>query len=155
MKIGFTGTQEGMNEFQLITLENRLKTGLAYGRASDYEEPRTHRVYEFHHGDCIGADAQAHEIALILGYRIVIHPPLNSSKRAWCEGWSEMRDKKPYLERNHNIVDVCDVLIVGPRTNQEELRSGTWSTYRYADSLDKMTSILLREENTTIIRLRK
>jgi hypothetical protein len=29
---------------------------------------------QFHHGDCIGSDAQAAEIAVGLGYRIIAHP---------------------------------------------------------------------------------
>ena len=45
MKIGFTGTQKGMTHHQLIKLLDEL---CSYSNI------------ELHHGDCIGADAQAH-----------------------------------------------------------------------------------------------
>jgi hypothetical protein len=146
MKIAFTGTQEGMNEFQCETLHNRLVSAMAHALAIDNTDPQNHYgVYEFHHGDCIGADAQAHEIALILGYSIAIHPPLNPSKRAWCDSYIRICEPKEYLVRNREMVDECDFLFVAPKSNKEELRSGTWSTYRYADKKDMRTSILWRE----------
>jgi hypothetical protein len=40
---------------------------------------------ELHHGDCVGADSEAHDIADACGYNIVLHPPTNYSERAWCE----------------------------------------------------------------------
>jgi len=42
------------------------------------------------------------------------------------------RNPKPYLERNHNIVDESELLIACPKSKEEELRSGTWATVRYA-----------------------
>lgn len=111
MKIGFTGTQEGMAPEQLDKLHDLLAHVF------------TAAVSEFHHGDCIGADAEAHEIALSLGYDIVIHPPTNENKRAFCDTYKKIYEPKPYLDRNHNIVDSCDVLIVAPKTNIEELQN--------------------------------
>ena len=86
---------------------------------------------EFHHGDCIGADAEAHDIARALGYRIVMHPPINQSQRAFKSG-DEERELLPYLDRNRRIVTETDALIAAPGENIERLRSGTWSTVRYA-----------------------
>jgi hypothetical protein len=87
-----------------------------------------------HHGDCIGADSLADDLAAELGYTIVIHPPVDDRKRAFCErrGVRMEHVAKPYLERNHDIVTACDILIAVPHTPHEEVRSGTWATVRYA-----------------------
>ena len=127
MKVGFTGTQVGMSDSQKEKLEVLLK-GL--------------NITEFHHGDCIGADAEAHEIANDLGLRIVIHPPTNSSKRAYCIP-NVLLDRKPYIERNHDIVDSCDLLVATPKSANEELRSGTWATIRYARKVNREVRILV------------
>lgn len=120
MIIGFTGTQVGMTEKQVAALTDFL------GKHSKKSIPLF-----FHHGDCVGADAQAHDVAYRMGYMIVIHPPINQSKRAWCKGGSILEPDE-YLARNHAIVDACDILIVTPRSGIESVRSGTWATVRYA-----------------------
>lgn len=99
---------------------------------------------EFHHGDCVGGDEEAHEIALALGFRIVVHPPLNRSKRAFCTGAFQVLKPKSYITRNHDIVDVCRLLIAAPKTEEEELRSGTWATVRYARKLGLPVLLLTR-----------
>lgn len=116
-RFGFTGTQWGMTQAQRITLAMCLATLNPDSLA---------------HGDCIGADAQAHAMALTAIVRVYIHPPLDSSKRAWCEGASFVFAPAEFLVRNHAIVDACDILIATPKTHVEELRSGTWATVRYA-----------------------
>ena len=98
-----------------------------------------------HHGDCIGADAVAHRYAIRLGYRVVIHPPDNDRKRAFCatflgrfgihgrSGLVATCDAAPYLVRNQHIVNESDVLIAvteGPEDRYP--RSGTWATVRRA-----------------------
>lgn len=87
--------------------------------------------HEFHHGDCVGADSQASVIAGRLGFRIVLHPPLDPKKRAYNIA-DLVLQARPYLERNHDIVDACDVMFATPREMHEVLRSGTWATIRYA-----------------------
>jgi len=98
----------------------------------------------FHHGDCEGADAQAHLIASKEGYVIVVHPPEDDFHRAFCKDGEEVKEVKPYIQRNHDIVKACDILIVAPHTNKEETRSGTWATYRFAKKMGKPTLILWR-----------
>jgi hypothetical protein len=51
--IGFTGTRRGMTVAQRKTLRSLLLTGSG----------------KLHHGDAIGADAEAHDIAIALGRR--------------------------------------------------------------------------------------
>lgn len=128
MIIGFTGTQRGLSATQHAALvEFFSKT----------------EVTEFHHGDCIGADAEAHDIATEYGIRIVIHPPLFAGKRA-CKSADVVLPPLSYLERNHAIVDAVELLVVAPESNKEELRSGTWATYRYAKKLNKPRLVLHR-----------
>lgn len=129
MKTGFTGTQRGMTQEQKETLR-----GILAGRDG-----------EFHHGDCIGADAEAHDIAVEVGLQPIIHPPDNPTKRAFKQARPRItfvRQAKPYLERNHDIVDETIELIATPGEGTPQLRSGTWATIRYARKLKRMVTII-------------
>lgn len=130
MKVGFTGTQAGMSQHQKEQFVLKM-----------LELNPT----QFHHGDCIGADAEAHDIVreFFPNVRIVGHPPDSDKKRAFkkCD---EYRECLPYLERNHNIVDETDFLIGSPKQDEEELRSGTWATIRYSRKRNKLRRILER-----------
>lgn len=129
MRIGFTGTQAGMNQQQLDALWTLLQ-----------ELDTT----ELHHGDCVGADYQAHTMANDQSINVVIHPPDKSNKRAFCVGCIAIWMPKPYLERNKDIVETTEQLIAAPNSNKEQLRSGTWSTVRYAKKLGRTIHILNR-----------
>lgn len=131
--VGFTGTQRGLARPQLENLQWVLQ-GLN-GRT-------------FHHGDCVGGDAQAHRVARALGYRVVLHAPENPMKRAFCEA-DEVRAEAPYLVRNKNIVKAADVLVGCPGQMTEQLRSGTWSTIRYARSTSTRLIIILPDGSIT------
>jgi hypothetical protein len=50
---------------------------------------------------------------------------------------------KPYLSRNKDIVLETELLIATPGEEEEQIRSGTWSTVRYARSLKRMINIVL------------
>lgn len=134
--VGFTGTQNGMSDQQKIALKQFLE---------EY-------CNEFHHGDCIGADEEAHQIALMIGIpRIVIHPPIHVSKRAYCyhkysheHSFVVQLPPKDYLDRNHDIVNDTMGLIAAPKSDQEELRSGTWATVRYSRKQMRFLHILKR-----------
>lgn len=129
MKIGFTGTQRGMTAPQRTS----FTAALLFARIGLNPE--------FHHGDCIGADAEAHAIAIGLGFRAFIHPPIDPKKRAWCEA-SWLFEPKPYLDRNHDIVDAAQFLIAAPGEPIEQLRSGTWATIRYARKINRNLLII-------------
>lgn len=115
MEVGFTGTQRGMTNAQKATLRSLLNAGSG----------------TLHHGDCIGADAEAHDIATGMGYETEGHPPSNPKKRAY-KTTTRTNVPLPYLERNQNIVDETVQLIAAPGEFEEQKRSGTWSTIRYA-----------------------
>lgn len=118
MNLGFTGTRRGCTEPQLRGLRIVFEEGWRTG-------PHT-----LHHGDCIGADKQAHRIARELSWRIVGHPPENYSKRAMCK-CDELRPEKSYLCRNREIVLETQALVACPQ-GPEQVRSGTWYTVRFA-----------------------
>ena len=127
LHIGFTGTRQEVSSSQLI----RLSTVMESFDVSHYDN-----VW-FHHGDCVGADATAHEIARDLGWKIHSHPCNLGKYRANCE--CDVLDLiKPPLVRNAVIVDMCDILIACPKENLEQRRSGTWATIRYARNDNKI-----------------
>lgn len=124
MKLGFSGTRFGMIEEQKYNLRHlMLNTDIC---------PVTPGVRnEFHHGDCVGADAEAFEIAVELGWETIAHPCDLEHLRAFTASDIIMPVCRP-LVRNRAIVKACDVLAGAPRSLTDVTRSGTWSTIRYA-----------------------
>jgi hypothetical protein len=119
--IGFTGSRQGMSAAQSEVFADLL---FLLG-------PR-----HFHHGCCIGADEQAHTLSKsIPGLTRHLHRPLDESQMAVGlvgVDWPPA----PYLKRNRTIVRSSGLLIAAPSTH-EALRSGTWSTVRYARRLGR------------------
>ena len=122
-------------------------TSLGFTGSSDFGMPTDEQVkyitqvfyllgaMHVHHGDCVNSDAKFHEIAKFFKEHtgkplIHVHPPSDPKKRAFCNG-DIVYAEKPYLKRNRNIVNMVDVLLACPH-GPEVLRSGTWSTIRYA-----------------------
>lgn len=148
MNVGFSGTRSGLSENQKKSI---LKFFIHLSHRSHYR-----KIY-LHHGDCIGADSDISELLVYesLINRLIIHPPTNLSLRAFVA--EKIRDKanksfngleieilkdKDYLDRNREIVEVSDLIIICPKTEEEELRSGTWATYRAAKKLNKKIIII-------------
>ena len=122
MILGFTGTQQGMAVRQKNAFQDFL----------EQNKPTT-----FCHGDCIGADFEAHQMientfgrGPAASCNIEIFPPINPGKRAFQIG--KQHTPKEYIQRNHDIVDASDILVATPKEDTEQLRSGTWATIRYA-----------------------
>jgi len=141
MKVGFTGTRNGMTGTQMEAVRKTLE-GL--------ELPRRRRLVELHHGDCVGADHEAARVATALGMRIVQHPPLDWGMRASYPKLIEslkannnfaVREAKPTLERNKDIVNETELLIAAP-DSEERTRSGTWATVRYARKMGRAIIIV-------------
>ncbi|MEI7770111.1 MAG: hypothetical protein WCI67_09000 [Chloroflexales bacterium] len=126
-RVGVTGTQAGTTPDQRAAIVALLVS----------IQPA-----ELHHGDCTGADADLHGIARehVPAARIVIHPPDNPVKRAFCRGGEERR-QLPYLVRDQAIVNGTDRLIAAPG-GPERVRSGTWYTVRYAAGQGRHISIV-------------
>lgn len=124
MIIGFTGTQGNLTEDQIDGLIDFLVNT---------------EVKEAHHGDCQGADKLFHEaVHQVKGHttKIIVHPPDIDLKRAFCSG-DEIKESLTYRKRNAMIVEECELLLVFPKTNKEEQRSGTWMTARIARRKNK------------------
>lgn len=130
MIVGFTGTRKGMTDAQA----ERVLTLLLD------QHPR-----EVNHGDCVGGDERFHRICQRLNISIVIHPPEDDKLRAFCEGASLVHDPLPYIERNRIIVCTSERMIATPKEQVEPKPGrgqGTWSTIRYARSLDVPVAVV-------------
>jgi len=149
LHVGFTGTKEGMTIAQLTRFTDVIFV-LAMASVVTSEKRYGHYL-AFHHGDCVGADAEAHDIVhRTTNAYIYIHPPTNDAYQAHKIG-NFNHPPKPYLERNHDIVDESNILIATPGQMQEKLRSGTWATIRYAKYAKKvMIPIIFIWPNGTV-----
>lgn len=129
-KVGFTGTQQGCTQAQKSVL--RLRLSIMREQSAQCE---------FHHGDCIGADADAYYEAVAAFFATICHPPIEKSKRAFTVN-DLTHEPKEYLERNRDIVNDTFGLIACPKSFMEELRSGTWATVRYARKIKRPIMII-------------
>lgn len=137
LKIGITGTRKGGSMYQVFLLDTILERVIP-------------EQSEVHHGDCVGFDAQAHTLALRRNIPITIHPPTILINRAYCTPCSVLKDEEGYRQRNHNIVDACDILVAAPLTDKQAgVRSGTWMTMRYAWEIGKEVYQLPKSPPTT------
>ena len=130
MKIGFTGTRDGMTNEQKRTLASILSW---YASRENAER--------FVHGACIGADGQAATIAKNLAYTTVARPSNIEGMQTSVRSDINLHSQRP-LDRNKDIVKTTDLLIACPRETEEVQRSGTWSTIRYALTLLKPVIII-------------
>ena len=145
--IGFTGTRHGMTEEQRkMALGLLEQMGLAW-------KARFNII--LHHGDCVGADADMHDLAqlALCPIKIVIHPPIKDDFRAYCMG-NETRIPKSYLARNRDIVDESKILIATPHTF-EETSGGTWYTINYAKKVGRQIVIIWPNGETEHTESRK
>ena len=117
--IGITGTSSGWTPGQEKSFRLWLRKLKERG------------IDTFRGGDCVGVDKQAHEIAVELGLRTIGHPPVNPRARAFCK-YDEELPLKPYLERNHDIVNNSDIMIACPSSFKWFPHSGTWATITYS-----------------------
>ena len=124
-RFGFTGTRRGISVAQ-------------QGWLSDLFTFR----HSLHHGACVGADETAHHLALGLGNKVVVHPPADRSQMMVLIAHHPILvlPPRPYLRRNRDIVDACELLLACP-DGEERLRSGTWATIRYAVKIGRSVLI--------------
>lgn len=118
--LGYSGPSKGMTADQIRIFESWLRNHALDGPVM------------FHHGDCIGGDAQAHAIAAMLrGVQIHIHPPINESKRAFCYPSDVQSEPKEYLPRNDDIISASEELFCAVPTDSMTPRSGPWYVVKH------------------------
>jgi hypothetical protein len=130
-KIGFTGTRFGLSARQVKDIIGVFLWAV--------------EVCEIHHGMCVGADVGFHEIIRKIDpnriIKIIGHPTseryVKKDLLAHDLDCDEVREARPPIERNRIIVDQTDFMIAAPFTQAEIVRSGTWSTIRYARQREK------------------
>ncbi len=131
MKVGITGTREGMTPEQKA----------AFGRLFTELRPTV-----FGHGDCVGVDDEAarlvDECDVAIAVHVICYPPVDETHRAFNPCYDEMRAPRTHFARNRDIVDECDVLIVVPLQNERQDRGGTWYTHDYAVKKGKPLYVL-------------
>lgn len=118
VEVGFTGTRDSMTIVQ-------------YGEFARLLDSVANDGDRFHQGCCVGADEEASIAARGQGLWIVGHPPIDKKLVSTFQSDEECEPEE-YLVRNKNIVDASTVMIATPGGMVEVLRSGTWSTIRYA-----------------------
>jgi len=121
--IGTTGSRDGLTEEQRDWIE-------------DFSTYKKNQINVLHHGDCIGSDDEVATIFSVRGTYIIAHPGNGMiAMRANCIVNDLVLPARYYLKRNQDIVKASKLLLGFPRTEREITRSGTWSTIRYARTL--------------------
>jgi hypothetical protein len=135
VRVGFTGTQHSgvVTDVRLRKLRDKLR------------RLRRNGADEFHHGDCLGMDAIAAELARLVGYRLVAYP--GHIVRARANTKADVRHPPKYtLDRNHDIVDAVQLMLAVPEDPERELwgraGGGTWATVHYAQKVGRKVVLL-------------
>lgn len=134
--VGFTASRTSRPDEQVTAMNEVFKLLWSSGYTT------------FHHGDCVGGDVQGWLYATQY-FRIVSHPPEIPTLRAFLAA-VEVREPKPYLERNRDIVDETHVLVALP-DGPERVRSGTWSTVRYAHKVARSVYVIWPDGRTELM----
>lgn len=108
----------------------------------------------FRHGDCVGSDAESHDIVVPIGYSIIIHPPSNPKLRAYKTGALFVMPPKDYHARNRDIVDPSERMIFTPDTPEYRIKSGTWYTWKYARERG-IDTLVIRPDGSTQLEFGK
>lgn len=134
MKIGFTGSRNGINDSQHENLVIIMKFEIEPTRAT--------------HGDCVGADKQFFDIANSLGIETESRPgeskrfqsqSATAAFRAFTD--SDLKHApEPYYDRNRKIVEGCDILLACPASRNE--KGGTWYTIKHAIKIGRPVIII-------------
>jgi hypothetical protein len=138
MHVGFTGTRHGMTDAQ------RTAVTAILGEIGELVA---------HHGDCVGADGEFHDLCRARsGASIVIHPgPATDADHAGKVG-DERREPMNHMKRNKTIVTESAVVIATPFEDVEQEFGGTWKTIGMARKAKRALAIVLRDG--TVIRER-
>ena len=133
VKVGFTGTRDKLEYSQVQRIEQFLNENL-----DDIEVCI--------HGGCLGADFIFHTMCKALKLKTEVYPghPKYNEKDVSMQAniISTIRhEAKPFLWRNQDIVDGCDILIACPKDMSK--KGGTWYTIHYCQKRRKPVKLFL------------
>ena len=115
--MGLTGSRRGISILQEEFLAKLLQESVPA---------------RFHHGMCRGADEAAHHaVRRFVRHAVIVGHPSNLPGICLDLDCDFTREPKPPVMRNHDIVLESNFLVALP-PGGEVLRSGTWSTVRFA-----------------------
>lgn len=121
--VGFTGSRDGFTDQQVAEFHRLLdQTSIA----------------AFHHGSCVGCDADAHNLLAArmgadwVNQHVHVHPGHLRHLTAMVVGGTRYPWRRT-LARNEDIVQACDVLWAFPRAQSR----GTWHTVQLAAKYGK------------------
>lgn len=136
--LAFTGSKDRITEAQKVRLLFELKAA------------RKNGFLWMHNGDCVTSDAEAAGQWADLNRKIMLHPPHKDTYRAFIDYADVVCETRGYLERDQDMVECSELLIATPQTYNEQRRSGTWTTIRYARKL-RMKIIIILPDGTVRI----
>lgn len=129
LHVGFTGTRVGMSDAQALTVMRLLEEQIDDMMIVDLAGPIAH------HGCCVGADAEFHEIAkrwlYPVGGGIAMHPGpdgINRAKFAAEVPGDIIFSPQSHARRNAAIVAASQIMIAAPLESTPQKRGGTWMT---------------------------
>lgn len=121
--LAFTGSKDRITVPQKQRLLCELKTARDQG------------FLWMHNGDCVEGDFIAATLWKSLKRKVMLHPPLRDKYRAFFNKADIVCEPRGYLERDSDMVECSERLYACPQTYDEQRRSGTWTTIRYARKL--------------------
>lgn len=145
MRVGFSGTRQGMTNDQVLHV-HMLLGDLRYAGATQVT-----------HGMCQGSDKQFHDMAKALGYFTIGCPGVTAEGSPYMRARVEcdlVLPEKPFLVRNLQIVRESDLMIVTPKEREEQFKgSGVWAAIRYTRKDHKPLVILWPDGGSTVERI--
>lgn len=134
-QIGFTGTRNGMTPAQRLAV------------IAVVQEVTRGAAFVAHHGDCVGADAEFHDLCRMEPLSaIVVHPgPLEDLPNQAGRVGDSRRESAPHMRRNKNIVMASMVMIAAPFEPVEQTQGGTWRTIEMARKAKRPLAIVWRD----------
>ncbi len=118
MIVTFAGTAAGMTDEQIFSFRRLLKK-----LAPDW----------LRHSDQVGAEQQAHEVAVLAGVDVEVFPISNAGRhRGWCMGAKVIHPPKFPETRDREILRGAAAAIIAPRQANETLHSSDWRIVRAA-----------------------
>ena len=105
-----------------------------------------------HHGDCVGADAEFHDLCRDEPHSfIVVHPgPVDDLPNQAGRIGDERRAAFPHMRRNKNIVLASTVLLAAPFELTQQPYGGTWRTIDMARKAKRPLAIVSRDGAMTV-----